>query len=275
MKIKVDASAPTKRFLAGVGQRLSARQIGDAILSSLDGAAGFAGQRIGGDVLSGPNARRKSGALARTLGGRGVRIGGVPGFQIGTIRVGEDARALEYARVQLGDEDTTIKPRTAKALAIPVDPALKTGGVGVNYGVGPREYGKTTPLQAIYFGGAKRIGGVSADGSRRNVRSVGGDRNVIGALYRERDLAALVKRTDSRGNRRNDRRVGRGLRRVGGPAKRVRSLRDIQAVYLLVKQTTVKASRLLSTGVERELPGMVKRLESDLGAYLNRALNEA
>lgn len=66
---------------------------------------------------------RRTGALARSVQGRGVRINGIPAIKVGVFR----GPALAYAGIQ--ETGGTIKPVRAKALAIPVGPALTPSGV--------------------------------------------------------------------------------------------------------------------------------------------------
>ena len=61
-------------------------------------------------------------------------------LDLGIIRPGVDAKVLAYARVHEHDGETTIRPRRAKFLAIPL-PAVKTA-TGVARGL-PRDFAET------------------------------------------------------------------------------------------------------------------------------------
>ena len=86
--------------------------------------------------------KRRTGNLARAIVGFASLIDGRPGFEVGVVR----GPALDYAAVQeLGTKGKNpaspipdIVPRRAKALAIPVGPALTPAGVE-RYD-GPRNY---------------------------------------------------------------------------------------------------------------------------------------
>jgi len=130
------------------------------------------GQRVRAAVVkgflsgpTGPTSRaRRTGELARSVVGRGTMVDGLPAIQVGSFR-------LPYARVQLGDETTTIKPTKSKALAIPVGVALTAAG-RPRYPAGPRSF--PTKLTFVPFR-----------------RSTG---NIIGALYEASKLKAAAKK---------------------------------------------------------------------------------
>jgi hypothetical protein len=75
---------------------------------------------------------RRTGTLARSVTGQATLFQGLPAMRIGVFR----GPALKYANIQ--DVGGTIKPRKAKALAIPVGPALTPAGVE-RFG-GPRKF---------------------------------------------------------------------------------------------------------------------------------------
>ena len=82
--------------------------------------------------LSGQLLNRRTGQLAQGTIGMAHRSGGVPGLKVGVLR----GPARAYAHVQ--EDGATIRPKTAKALAIPQGPALTPAGVD-RYG-SPRNF---------------------------------------------------------------------------------------------------------------------------------------
>lgn len=131
------------------------------------------GQIVAGAItkrlLSGQLLGRRTGALARSITGFSTLVGGLPGMRVGVIR----GPSLAYAGVQeygtKGENPAspfdTIKPKRAKALAVPVNDSLTPAGVP-RFG-GPREYPGELVFIPILRGAA------------------------IGALYDERDLMKL------------------------------------------------------------------------------------
>lgn len=91
-------------------------------------AAGF----VVKTTLSGQLLNRRTGSLARSMTGRGVQFRGLPAMKVGVFR----GPALQYAGIQ--EHGGTIKPKKAKALAIPQEAVLTPAGVD-RFG-GPRGY---------------------------------------------------------------------------------------------------------------------------------------
>ncbi len=91
------------------------------------------------DSLSGKRLNRRTGALARSTTGLAVKRGGLPEVQIGVFR----GPAVAYAGIQ--EVGGTIRPVSAKALAIPQEPALT--GAGVDRFGGPRN----TPFELRFI----------------------------------------------------------------------------------------------------------------------------
>ena len=90
--------------------------------------------------LSGQLLKRRTGALARSMTGIGLRDRGVPALKVGLFRgpALKYAAVLDEGTVGKGGTHPTIVPRAGKALAFPVDDALTPAGVD-RYG-GPRHY---------------------------------------------------------------------------------------------------------------------------------------
>ncbi len=101
-----------------------------------------AGGRTSKNYLSGQRKRRRTGALAQSIIGRGEMVNGVPAMRLGVFR----GPALRYAGVQeygtrkhnpRSPYDTIKSKRAGGALAMPVGDSLTGAGVS-RYG-GPRE----------------------------------------------------------------------------------------------------------------------------------------
>ncbi|PHR91971.1 MAG: hypothetical protein COA69_09405 [Robiginitomaculum sp.] len=84
------------------------------------------------ESLSGKRLKRRTGSLARSVTSRAELINRVPAIRVGIFR----GPAVKYAQIQ--EEGGIIKPKKAKALAIPVGEALTPAGVE-RFG-GPRGY---------------------------------------------------------------------------------------------------------------------------------------
>lgn len=201
----------------------------DKVFKALDKFFDQQGSLVAGFIttnfLSGQLLGRRTGALARSVIGRSVRLNGVPGLRVGVFR----GPALAYARIHA--EGGTIKPRKAKALAVPVKggPALTAAGVE-RYG-GPRNF--PGGLKFIPFRGS----GIA-----------------VGALYRPKDLERI--------------RGARGAGRDSGgkftSAHSASSLRNVKAAYLLLRRVFVKKKDWLNRGFRDYLPTLGFRLEQFL-----------
>lgn len=75
-------------------------------------------------MLSGQRLKRRTGALARSIVGRGVRFGKAPAMRVGVFR---GAAAEDYARIQ--EKGGVVKAKPGKALAIPMKHAKTPAGV--------------------------------------------------------------------------------------------------------------------------------------------------
>jgi len=128
-ELKVDPR--TRRFVRSLeGTRR------EQVYQSLDRFFGREAAEIATHVirtkLSGQLLNRRTGQLAQGMVGMAHRSGGVPGLKVGVLR----GPARNYAHIQ--EEGGTIRPKTAKALAIPQGPALTPAGVD-RYG-SPRNF---------------------------------------------------------------------------------------------------------------------------------------
>lgn len=118
----------------------------DQLFRQLDGLfhkhSLIAAGHVSRTMLSGQRLKRRTGSLARSITGTGLRVDGVPAMRVGIFR----GPALKYAGVQeFGTKGKnpespypTIRPKKGKALAMPLEPALTPAGVE-RYG-GPRNF---------------------------------------------------------------------------------------------------------------------------------------
>jgi len=103
----------------------------------------IAAGHISRNMLSGQRLARRTGQLARSIAGAALRVDGVPAMRVGVFR----GPALKYAGVQeFGTKGKnpdspypTIRPRSARALAIPQAPEAVTPA-GVDRFGGPRGF---------------------------------------------------------------------------------------------------------------------------------------
>lgn len=148
--VKIELTPATRRRLEGLERALGKAEVNRRIVEFFDVRA----QQIAGDIVrtrlsGGRGLRRRTGSLARSVVGRGELLGGVPAFRVGVLR----GPAERYAAVQelgtrgKGGELPTIKPKRARALAIPQEGALTPSGVE-RFG-GPRR--SPVPLRFIPF----------------------------------------------------------------------------------------------------------------------------
>lgn len=116
----------------------------DALDRFFQRQANIVAGRISRDFLSGQRLKRRTGTLARSIVGQSVRTGGIPGFRVGIFK----GPALRYAAVQefgtKGKDPSspipTIKPKKAKALAVPNPDGPAVTRAGVSRFDGPRQF---------------------------------------------------------------------------------------------------------------------------------------
>jgi len=154
--ISIRLSPESKRFITQIQKNLSQEVFYDKLEKFFEKQGAIIAGSISRNFLSGQVLNRNTGNLARSIIGRGIRVGGVPAVQVGVLR----GPALAYAGPQ--EEGTkgknpdspypTIRPKTGKALAIPVSPRAKRSA-------GPRTFpDKLTFIP--YPGGEQIIGGL-------------------------------------------------------------------------------------------------------------------
>lgn len=121
---------------------VSAERLYDAITQFFQKQSQIIASRISNNYLSGQRLNRRTGNLARSVTGVGLKVDGAPAIRVGIFR----GPALKYAGIQeFGTRDKNpespfdvITPKEAEALAIPVgDDVLTPTGVSR---FGPRDY---------------------------------------------------------------------------------------------------------------------------------------
>lgn len=175
MTAQLKLTSADKIKLTNIMKRFSATRVYKALDRFFDQIALWVAGQITKTKLSGDPVHRRTGNLARSVTGRAVREKGMIGFRVGIFR----GPALRYAGViEYGTRGynsrspyPTIKPKKAKALAMPVNDALTPAGVA-RY-LSPRDYARAKgELTFIPF---QRGSG------------------AIGALYTEKELIAGEK----------------------------------------------------------------------------------
>jgi hypothetical protein len=136
--IKIDLTEKSRKLL----NELIGRYDREEVFKSIDKVFELQAAKLAGYIsknfLSGQRLYRISGNLARSVIGRGIRIGGIPAVQVGIFR----GPALAYAGVQeLGTKKynpdspyNTILPKAPrKALAVPKTPLAARAGSPLKY----------------------------------------------------------------------------------------------------------------------------------------------
>lgn len=170
-EVEISITPKSKRLIGRLIKRIGKDQLYSAIEAFFSYHAGIIAGIIVTKFLSGKHKdlgenrlARRTGALARSVVGVGLRINGVPAIKVGVLR-GPSLRYVaiqEYGTVGKGGTMPTIVPKQGKALAIPMEGATTPSGVE-KYG-GPRKYPGPEPypdnLTFIPFRGKKAIGGL-------------------------------------------------------------------------------------------------------------------
>lgn len=133
--IKFNLTEATKKYLLAAEKEFGREPLYIGIERFFDRQASRGATRIADTQLSGQVLKTRSGNLKRSVVGRGLRVNAVPAMRVGILR----GPALRYAGVQeYGTQGKnpsspypTIRPKRAKALAIPLDegPAVYPSGV--------------------------------------------------------------------------------------------------------------------------------------------------
>jgi len=138
--VEIALTKQSLRYLKLIRARADEDVFNKDILKFFDQQASIGADYISDNFVSGQRLGRRSGSLARAIVGRSLMAASVPAMRIGILR----GPALRYAGVQeygtRGKNPSspydTIRPKNAKALAIPQEPALTP--VGLDRFGGPR-----------------------------------------------------------------------------------------------------------------------------------------
>lgn len=133
MPVEIGLTKKSIKDLRAIQRRMNPKVFLREILEFFDRQASIGADFIGDEYASGQRLKRRSGNLARSIIGRSLAVGKVPAMRIGVLR----GPALRYAGVQeygtKGKNPSspypTIRPKSAKALAVPIGPALTPAGV--------------------------------------------------------------------------------------------------------------------------------------------------
>lgn len=244
MRLEVSIEERGRRALENLLKVLTPGEIFASIKKLFDRLALVVAGHIIKKYLSGQVLRRRTGALARSIVGRGVYVDGIPAIRCGIFR----GPSLRYAGPQeYGTKDISpgspypvIKPVKAKALAFPPEGSPVLTPAGVPRIRSPREY-------------KQRFGAELRFVPFRNSRI------AIGALYDERDLAKVGRKVirDKSG------------RFLNGEDRRILSLKDIRKVYILARQTSLHPRLYLFNGMIDNLPMIALQVVTHLEGLLN------
>lgn len=139
-EIRLELDAESRKYLRDLASLVGR----DALYSRLDvflqKQSLIAAGHISKTMLSGNPIHRRTGSLAKSVVGVSTRKDGVPAMKVGVLRgpALKYAEVLEKGTVGKGGDLPTIRPRNAKALALPTDEVKTPAGVD-RYG-GPRQY---------------------------------------------------------------------------------------------------------------------------------------
>lgn len=143
----------TKGQIESIRERLSTDGFDGFLNGFMEEQSGLVGAHIIRRMRRENIVRRRTGTLERAIVGSAERVGRLPGMRVGVLK----GPALKYAGVQeygtKGKNPTspydTIKPRKAKALAIPAEGGKALTAAGVDRFGGPRGY--PGELKAVPF----------------------------------------------------------------------------------------------------------------------------
>jgi hypothetical protein len=131
--VTIELTKDSLKTLEDIRRHADPNQFMSDIMEFFDRQASIGADFISDNYVSSQRLRRRSGNLAKAIIGRSVKVGSVPAMRIGVLR----GPALRYAGVQeygtKGKNPSspydTIRPKHAKALAIPQEPALTAAGL--------------------------------------------------------------------------------------------------------------------------------------------------
>lgn len=186
-------------------------------------------------MLSGQRLNRRTGTLARSMTGRGVRYRGIPGMRVGIFR----GPAVHYAAIQ--EYGGVIRAKN-KALAIPSEGGPALTPAGVERYQGPRNFPR--PLKFIPSK-KPNVVGILAD-----TRAGAQNRDASGRFSggRRTNLARGGQRRDARG------------RFSGG--------HSIVPVYILMRKVEIKGKHFLRDGMREKLSDVGEAIQQEITAIM-------
>ncbi len=189
--------------------------------------------RVARSMSAGGKLKRRTGNLARSITGVGLRVGGAPALRVGIFH----GPALRYAATQeygttgKGGTIPTIRPgrnispvtgRPTRALAVPTELAKTAAGVGRQ--ASPVDYPEKLKFLRVNRG------------------------KLVGLLVTEKSLARAFRKGVK---------GGKGLQRG-----------DLRVAFLLLRLVDIAPKHYLRDGMEAALPEIGQRLAQHLGRYL-------
>lgn len=144
------------KYLRKIRRDVGEAKFQELILKYFDRAATRAAGGVIRNYLSGQRLKRRSGSLARDVFGRGELIGGVPAIRLGVLK----GPSRRYSAVQeLGTKGKnpdspfpTIRPKKAKALAVPVEDSPAVTAAGVPRYDSPRQFPRKLTFVPLHRG---------------------------------------------------------------------------------------------------------------------------
>lgn len=241
----IQLTAKSKKYLRKL-VKADKEKIFKSLERFFDGQALLTAGHISKNLLSGQLLNRRTGTLARSVTGRGVRVGGIPGMRVGIFR----GPALAYAGLQ--EHGGTIRAK-GKSLAIPIDGGPAVTSAGVERFGGPRNFPKK--LVFIPFPRSKNP-------------------DVVGGLFVANSLKAKQGR-DKRGRFSGLRQQGRNSLGQFTKKRKIKvSLRDAVLAYLLMRKVTIKPKHYLRDGVRSQLPLVAEDLAKFLALQFSNLTEE-
>ncbi len=193
LNVSIQLSPETSRFLKRVGDTLGAAKLRRELIRFNQKQAQKAAGTVVRTQLSGQALGRRTGTLARSVEGRvDTTAGRLPAMRIGVFK----GPATRYAAVQeFGTKGKnpaspipTIRPVTAKALAIPINDSLT--GAGVAKFLGPR----SDPRDLVFIPFARNTIVIGALFERNRIRAA--QTAALGTLNLREVKAAYLLMTE-------------------------------------------------------------------------------
>lgn len=183
--VKLSAGSDIADLIDSLDASLDRAEIYRAIGKFFDRRGARIAGRIVKEKLSGQSLNRRTGALARSIVGEGGIINGVPTLRVGVLRGPSLAYAAALEFGTKGKNPTspipTIRPKNAKALAIPVNDALTAAGVA-RY-PSPRDYPSELKVVPFENDGGNTVAGLFDKDEYEQAEAAGGNLESVKALW--------------------------------------------------------------------------------------------